>query len=32
MNVLIAFLALGSVGLFAAHIIDALRPHGRLKG
>ena len=33
MNTLIAFLALASAGVFAAHIVDALRAHGtRLKG
>jgi hypothetical protein len=33
MNILIALLAFGSAGVFAAHIIDALRAHGtRLKG
>jgi len=33
MNILIAFLALGSAGVFAAHIIDALRAHDtRSKG
>jgi hypothetical protein len=33
MNMLIAFLALASAGVFAAHTIDALRAHGaRTKG
>jgi hypothetical protein len=33
MNMLIAFLALASAGVFAAHIIDAFRAHGAsLKG
>ena len=27
MNILIAFLALGSAGVFVAHIVDALRAH-----